>query len=779
MRYKNILPFFIWFIASGIGLWIVFTNGKINTELTFFLPSPNKEINQLLTYQLREGNASQIILIGITGSSPNELARTNKKLASILRRSDKFHTIMNGEVDISQKDIDSFLRYRYLLSPSVNKKMFSSKGIQESLKEKIKRLNSSFFNLEKMYLRNDPTGELLKITKQSGPKGPPLKYGVWFSRDHKLSLLMVRMKAQSQENDAQEKTIDFIQKQFHDTKTNSSLRLVMSGTPVFTVLARRRIRHELTILSVLGVILNSFVVLWFFHSLLVLILIVLPLVTAILLSTAVILYLFGTIHGITLVFGITIIGVGIDYPIHIISHLLGNIQTRQSLNSISRTLALGVFTTCFGYLAMLMTGIKGLIQISIFSITGLLVAVLVSRFLLPPVVSHLSSVRNINISINKSRWIISLVKRFRWVPYFLLIIMGGALTITNEPTWNDDLAKLSPFPDFRINLDRKLRSEIGVLQYQKFIVLIKNSVEDVLVASERIKPKLDRLIIRGKLQGYKMAAQFLPSKKTQRTRQKILPNQTTLQNNLALALVDLPFKKDIFAPFLKDVQESKSLPLIGLNTITIPTIKSTLESLIYNYNSKWIGLIALEGEFETKEIRKIVQSMPTKTLYFLDLKTQTEQLMSATRRESLSWFYVGAILILLVLAAEFRDLSKVIRIILPVILSIIIVACWIILVGNGITIIHLISLLLVAGVGIDYGVFFQRHFSGYDEQFKTLRSVIVCNLTTFISFFLLVFSGSRVLYFIGSTVSIGVFSCMLISIFINAHFIQDSSGKFK
>ena len=69
---------------------------------------------------------------------------------------------------------------------------------------------------------------------------------------------------------------------------------------------------------------------------------------------------------------------------------------------------------------------------------------------------------------------------------------------------------------------------------------------------------------------------------------------------------------------------------------------------------------------------------------------------------------------------------------------------------------HLVSLVLAAGLGLDYALFFEHAGDDRDEQLRTLHAVIVCSLTTLLVFSLLALSSTPVLRAIGGTVALGV-----------------------
>ena len=78
------------------------------------------------------------------------------------------------------------------------------------------------------------------------------------------------------------------------------------------------------------------------------------------------------------------------------------------------------------------------------------------------------------------------------------------------------------------------------------------------------------------------------------------------------------------------------------------------------------------------------------------------------------------------------------------------------LAGVSLNLFHLIALVLAAGLGLDYALFFERAADDPAEQRRTLHAVLVCSLSTLMVFALLAMSSLPVLRSIGVTVSAGV-----------------------
>ena len=160
--------------------------------------------------------------------------------------------------------------------------------------------------------------------------------------------------------------------------------MTVSGAGKFSVLMEARTRGQAQALgtaATVGMILLLLVAYRSFGSI---VLSILPLASAGLAGLAAVSALFGTVHGITLAFGFTLIGVAQDYPMHLLSHRRPDRRRRADRAHLWPTLATGVASTCIAYLTFLFSGVIGLAQLACFTVAALAVAGLTTRFGLPP-----------------------------------------------------------------------------------------------------------------------------------------------------------------------------------------------------------------------------------------------------------------------------------------------------------------------------------------------------------------------------------------------------------
>ncbi|SVB47503.1 uncharacterized protein METZ01_LOCUS200357, partial [marine metagenome] len=252
------------------------------------------------------------------------------------------------------------------------------------MSETLGRIALSRGFLEKRYLDRDPSGEFMSILR-SWIETPLLnkKHGVWFSADGMHAFLVAEIFAEGLNLNQFENAIHIIDDSFNDLNHNISVSLHMVGPPAFAVASRESIRRDATKLSIIATCLVIGIIYLFYRSITLIFLCLIPLLCGILISVSAIVLIFGSIHGITLAFGIVIIGVAIDYPLHLFSHIKANEHPSEAMDRIWPTLRLGVLTTALGFVSMIFSDFDGLIQLAAFTVCGLVTAALVTRHILP------------------------------------------------------------------------------------------------------------------------------------------------------------------------------------------------------------------------------------------------------------------------------------------------------------------------------------------------------------------------------------------------------------
>jgi predicted exporter len=754
----------------AIGAWLGFialcvliaARAHYSADMSAFLPRTPSASQQILVDQLREGVVSRVLLVGIEGADEQTLAKLSSDLAEQLSRMPQFAYVNNGDEQRLTADGELLLRYRYLLSPGVRPDRFTVAGLREALNNDLDLLTSPLGTLVSRLLPADPTGELLRLLDDLQPQsGPQKREGVWFSADGARALLVIQTRAAGFDLDAQQAVHAAIRETFariaHDNHVEHA-HVVMSGPGVFAVASRASIKDDVSRISVIALLIVFATLLFVYRSLHVVALTLVPVASGVLAGIAAVSLAFGSVHGITLGFGATLLGEGVDYAIYYFTNVAGAGRGR-GLVRIWPTLRLGVLTSVVGFSVLLLSQFTGLAQLGLFSITGLVVAFCVTRFVLPYLAPRELTAAPIAAA---GAWLASGIRRARvlhW-PLLLLVVVAVAWIAWRSPSlWDDRLESLSPVSSAAKRLDESLRKDLSAPDARYLLVVETQTEQQTLERAEQLGSILERLQASSALSGFESPARVLPSDKLQRARQAALPEKQTLQRALDQAARGLPFRANIFEPFLTDVAAARAGPLLERADLKGSGLALKLDTLLLERRGEWFALLPLAGLRDPGQLTSATAGMDG--VHLLDLKQEADSLYRGYRAQAMVFAACGAGAIAVLLLVALRSWRRSADVMLPLAAAVIVTCAAFTLGDRQLTMFHLIGLLLVVGVGSNYSLFFERETFMRSDRELTVVSIVLCNFSTIVGFGLLSAARAPVLSAIGGTVALGAFLSLI------------------
>src|SRR5262249_43943176 len=139
----------------------------------------------------------------------------------------------------------------------------------------------------------------------------------------------------------------------------------------------------------------------------------------------------------------------------------------------------------------------------------------------------------------------------------------------------------------------------------------------------------------------------------------------------------------------------------------------------------------------------------------LDVKSEVDRLYSSYLSEALRLSAAGFAGIVVLLLLFLRSPVRVMKVVAPLVLAVLVVVACLVLLGQQLTILHLIGMLLIVAVGSNYALFFDRRANDPHAGAAplTLASLLIANAATVLGFGVLGFSSVPVLQALGSTVT--------------------------
>ena len=784
MNLRRARVLIVWLGCAAFAL-IVVARAHYSTDLSAFLPAHPTPTQQLLVDQLRDGPASRMILIAIEQGDAASRARVSSSLVQRLREDSEFSSVNNGESAAAQTDREFLFQHRYLLSEAVNAQRFTAAGLNAAIRETIDNLASPAGLLFKSLLPRDPTGELLNVIDQlqRSPQ-PESRDGVWASRDGTRALAVAQMQASGSDSDAQSRAIDAIRAAFAAAAAAAaaeapqsaakSLQLRLSGPGVFAVAARAKIERAAVRLSVASLILVVTLLLLVYRSLPALGLGLLPVATGALVGIGAVALGFGAVHGITLGFGITLIGESVDYSIYFFVQSRHNQHAAGSWQQLWwPTVRLGMLTSVCGFASLLPSGFPGLKQLGLYSISGLIAAALVTRYVLPallPAGFAIRDVRPVGLRVG------ALLRRAQALSGRAILLCGAALAMLTlavlyhgrASLWNRELSALSPISAEEQNYDAKLRADLGAADVRDLVIVSGPDVESILRGAERAARALQSLVDEKVIGGFENPAAYLPSMATQESRRSSLPSAAELRANLNQAVEGLPLRADRLQPFLEDVEATRHAALVTPRDLAGTSLSAGFDALVLHQRDQWNALLPLRsaaagGEIDLARVAAALHQRSLDEARVLDLKQESDALYDSYLAEAIHFSMAGFLALTVLLLIALRSPLRVARVLAPLVLAVLTVAAGLSLAGVQLTILHLVGMLLIVAVGSNYALFFDRQANSEEagDAALTLAALVIANTSTVIGFGLLSFSQVPVLVALGTSVAPGTFLALL------------------
>lgn len=731
----------------------------VRTDMSFFLPGTEDSQSALLVDRLRDGAASSVVMIGLSGGSAEALRAASTSVAASLRASGLFTTVENGAFGtLSPERLGSLWSRRYILSPPLPADAFSPEQLRADLTASLTRLAGAEGWAVRDLFPADPTGRLLTLLgAMQGSGGPQRHGGLWMSADGQRALLVARSVASGLDLAGQARVADAVDAALTPLRA-SGLTATASGPGLIAAATSTRMRGDVTLISTVASVLVAGLLLWVFRSLPVLILLGLPIAAAIIAGAAVVQAVFGSVHAVALSFGTTLIGVAIDYPVHLLTHRHRTETAQTTMRRLRGPLALSTLTTLAGFVVLSQASFPGLAQLGLFAAVGIIVAALTTTFVLPALLPPALVPRP---AAAHPRFLATL-HTARWgLAAGILAVTVGALAM-GGPRWETNLAALSGLPQQDRDRDAALRHDLGVADARLLLVVQADSPEAVLRQQEALRPALDALIAKGALRGAEMAADLLPSVATQTARQAALPDAATLAARLAEATATMPLTADALAPFMAAVASQKAATPLTPDTLDGP-LSMRVDALLKPERGGWTGLVLPAGVTDAEALRSIaVNAGPS--VAFLDLKTEADGLAGRYLSEALDWLGWGCLAAVLVVSLGLRHPVRIIGTLWPAFAAVVATSAILVLAGVGLTLFHVLAMVLVAGLGIDYAVFFGGYSASTRQSGTSLRAVVLCSATTVAVFATLAMSAVPVLQAIGLTVALGAALSLVLTI---------------
>lgn len=541
---------------------------------------------------------------------------------------------------------------------------------------------------------------------------------------------------------------DRVRQAFDDALTalTSGSDVLRTGAIFFAIEARGAAKSDVDRIA-LGSLIGGLLLLYFsFRSLTPLVLGFLSTSIGVACAAAVVLLTQGKLHLITLAFGASLIGEGMDYSTqYFAAHAAAGPRWNafRGARQVRPALTVALAASLFPYAVLGLLPFPAISQIALFALVGMSCAYVSVLWLVPALLRRPS-----RLGADALGWAGRLLARWQGLLRGRRVYGVAAVCLAlTAPGWflldiDDDVRQLIARDPRLVHEEARLRAMTGLDAGTRFFLVRGSSPEEVLERESALRARLAPAL--GSARGI---TDFLPSLQRQRADRALLLAALPPGPGLAAMLEREGLRPEIAARLAADVQGGDVL-----------TPERWLASpLSAPWRPLWMVLdgnqpasaVSIAGTAARADLEAAIRGLPGVVL--VDKAASTSSML-ARYREGGPIALVGiAVIVFLVLAARYGR-SVALRVMAPVLLAEAISVGVFGFSGENVTLFAMIGWGLTLGIGVNYAIFLRE---GSDRSAAATVGVLLAAASTMLSFGLLSTSSMPALRQFGLALAVG------------------------
>jgi len=480
------------------------------------------------------------------------------------------------------------------------------------------------------------------------------------------------------------------------------VQLLRSGLVFHASNGAQQAKQEMSTIG-LGSLIGVLLLLWaVFRTPRRLPLLLVPVATGVLFALPLTWWAFGSLHVLTLAFGASLIGISIDYVLHLeCMRRLATTNGRGGLAALWPGLTLGLCSSLAAYLAITLTPMPGLRQMGMFAALGLIGAWLSVRLWLPQLPLPTQATREDSPAARAAGCLARAIPGKRsWQALGLLLV--AALASLYGLRSDDRLTQLNPSPASLINEQREVQRLLAEPDGLRYLIVQAETDAALLTRLHALEDTFQQLNARQQLGHWASLAQQLPTLERQQANLGAMRERTRTLLPQVLSTAGLP--PELVTRAEQAIADAH--PLRPADWVALPAGEMG-QRLWLDSRSAAIGIVRF-GDVTTEGSEALARlAADDDSLEYVDQVARLSTTLGRIRSE-MAWLVGGAVVFIsLLLALRYRRSTW--RALLPPMGGLVLTLAALTLAGVGLNLFHLLGLLLVLGIGLDAGIFCAEH----------------------------------------------------------------------
>lgn len=754
---------------------------RFEEDITRIIPkNENADVATKVLKQLNFSDKITVIIEKDKNGSIDDLTQTATDFIDSLQSCEPYIKNIQGKVDdenIQQTFDFVYQNLPYFLDENdyvTLEKKLTNDSISKQVESNYRTLISPTGIIAKDFIVNDPLGisfiALKKLQQLSIGDDFILKDGFIITKDESTLLLFINPKLSGSETEKNTLFVDELNniKSKFNKVNRGKVTLDYFGSSFIAVANAKQIKTDIltTILVSLGTLM--LILILFYRKLLIPVIIFIPTIFGVLTAIAGLYFIRGTISAISLSVGAVLLGVTIDYSLHILTHYKNNNDLKTVYKDITMPLVMSSTTTAVAFLCLLFVNSEALKDLGIFAAISVVVSAFFSLLLIP----HLYKPKNNTVAKDN---LLDKLAAFSFENNKILIGITSVIIIISfftfgKVTFNNNLSELNFIPDEIKKTEEKLEKRTNLTSKSIYLAAYGNSIEEAIQNNSKLFDKLLLEKSENKIINFSSIGGIVLSKEAQTEKLKLWNTFWTenkkqfVQNALVSNGNLIGFKPTMHQGFYDLLNQKFEL----LNFDDYKQLSALfLDEFVASKNGFYT--ITSVAKVSDAQRDKFVNSIDSKSsVLAIDRQQMNETFLGKLRDDFNSLVNYSFIAVVLILFVFFRRAELVIVSTIPIVLTGVVTAGVMWFFDIQLNIFSTIVCTLIFGHGVDFSIFMtsalQKEYTTGKNEMPTYRtSIILAALTTILAIGALVFAKHPALKSISSVSLIGVFAALLIT----------------
>ncbi len=590
------------------------------------------------------------------------------------------------------------------------------------------------------------------------------------SKDKK-NLLFFLLPAQPKNTAINEKLFTKIDNLINSLSKNEfkDIKVEYFGGVVVAIGNSNRIKLDIIYTVGITLLVLVFLITWFFKRIFSILLVMIPVVLGAIVSLAFIYIIKGEVSAISLGIGSVLLGVSVDYSLHLFSHLRDNSTIEKSIKELSTPIIISSFTTVSAFFTLFFINSEALHDLGLFAAISVFSASVFTLTILP----HLVKARKKNNKPNKT-FLDNIAKielhRKKPIIYSIILLSIVFVLFSKNVGFNGNMMDNNYMSAKLKQAETNINELTSIATRTVFFVTKGKNFDDALYNNQILFNKLDSLKGLNLLSNAVSINTLAKPRTTQlESIKKWNKFWSTRADSTKKYLIkygaQFGFKETTYNKFYslinKDFKPLNFEKFIAFNELILNDYSIKTDTANY-----FINIVKFTNNENVKTVESIFSN--NNKVWIIDRQNITIKLVQILKDNFNKLMTLSLLIVFLILLIAFGRIELSIITMLPILIS------WLWITGiMGIfnlhfNIVNIIIVTFIFGLGVDYSVFIMngllRKYKYGTGDLKTYRvSVVLSVLTTLLGIGALIFAKHPALRSIALLSIIGISSVVFIT----------------